>query len=89
MIIFFYLLQTADDIQKVISTDNATVQGLLLGGCVIFAFTTGWLYRENKNMNKERIAELKEFNATILKINKSYDDFITNFEKYRIQKDVR
>ena len=87
--ILLTLLQNADDVQKIITTNDATVQGILIGICLALGASTIYLYKETKRMQAEYVKELKEFNQSILKINKQYDDFITNFEKYIIQKDVR
>lgn len=82
------LLQSADDIQRIVTTDNATVQGILIGIVMAVSGATIYLFKENRRMQLERLAELKEFNEAILKINKQYDDFIRNFEKYKLQRDV-
>jgi hypothetical protein len=85
--ILLMLLQNADDVQKIITTNDATVQGILIGICLALGASTIYLYKENKRMQAEIIKELKEFNSSLIRINKQYDDFVTNFEKYRM-KDV-
>ena len=87
MILFLNLLQSTEDVKAIISTNDATVTGILLGAVLLLGSATVYLYKENKAMQKEIVAELKEFNASLIKINKQYDDFVTNFEKYRM-KDV-
>jgi Na+/melibiose symporter-like transporter len=82
------LLQSANDLQQVITTDNATVQGILIGLVIALGAATIYLYKENRSMQKDLIQQLKESQAAILEANKMYSDFIANIKQF-LGKDVR
>lgn len=71
-------LQTVTDLQKIISTDNATITGILIAITLAFGITIVYLYKNIQQLNKEHMTELRNFNETLLKVNNSYNDFVKN-----------
>jgi len=78
-------LETINDLQNVISTNNATVSGVLLAVCVAFGSTIFYLFKSTQKMIKDcqekndsiqerYITELKNINESLLKVNTSYQD---------------
>ncbi len=82
-----FLLMQISDYKDVVSTNDATVQGILIGIVLALGAVVVFLYRKTDAMNKEYVKELKEFNAAIMRVNNSYNEFVSNFVKY--QNDVR
>jgi len=72
------LQATLTDLQKVVATNDATVDGILIAVTIAFAVTIIYLYKQVQTLNKEYMNELRNFNETILKVNNSYNDFIKN-----------
>lgn len=86
-----YYYQNVPDFNDVIRTNDATIQGILLG--VIIALCTALIYiykekssererllSENNKLRTEYISALKDFNAQLIVVNKSYSEAI-NFLK--------
>lgn len=82
-----YLLIQASEYRDIITTNNATVQGILIGIVLALGAVVIFLYRKTDTMQKEYIQELKSFNEAIMRVNNSYNEFVANFVKY--QNDVR
>ena len=82
-----FLVMQISDYKDVVSTNDATVQGILIGIVLALGAVVIFLYRKTDTMHKEYVKELKEFNASIMRVNNSYNEFVSNFVKY--QKDVR
>lgn len=83
----FNLLMLLQDYKDIVTTNDATVQGILIGIVISLAGVVVFLYRKTDSMQKEYVKELKEFNKAIMNVNNSYNEFVANFVKY--QNDVR
>ena len=76
-------LQTATDLHKVISTNDATIVGILIAVVIALGATIVYLYKNVQPLNKEYIAELKASNEAIMKVNNSYNEFVRNMIELR------
>ncbi len=66
------------DVQKIVSTNNTTQEGLLLGGILVLLFAVGYLFLELQKLHKEYGAKIESFNDSIIKINNQYSESIRN-----------
>ncbi len=73
-------LMQVQEVREIVSTTDATVQGILLGVAVALGLAVIYLYRENNKMQKEMREELKNFTELLIKQNNSYQEFV-NFMK--------
>lgn len=71
-------LQTATDLKNIISTNDATITGILIAVVVTFAFAIIYLYKNVQTLNKEYISELRASNDALIKVNNSYNEFVRN-----------
>lgn len=71
-------LQTASDLKEIVSTNDATVTGILIAISVAFGVTIIYLYKNVQTLNKDHMNELRSFNETLLKVNNSYNEFVKN-----------
>lgn len=76
-------LQTATDLHQVISTNDATIVGILIAVVIALGATIVYLYKNVQSLNKEYIAELKASNEAIMKVNNSYNEFVRNMIELR------
>jgi len=70
------------DVQKIVSTNNTTQEGLLLGGVLVLLFAVGYLFLELQKLHKEYGAKVEAFNEAILKINNQYSDSIRSLVEF-------
>jgi len=70
------------DIQKIVSTNNTTQEGLLLGGVLVLLFAVAYLFLELQKLHKEYGAKLESFNDSIIKINNQYSDSIRSLVEF-------
>lgn len=88
-----YTQYAAGDVKDIISTNDATIQGILLG--VIIALSTALIYiykeknservrllEENNKLREEYVNTLKTFNAELIRINNTTTEAI-NFLRTR------
>jgi hypothetical protein len=80
------ILQTASDLQKVITTTDATVTGILIAVALAFGATIVFLYKNVQTLNKEYISELRASNEALIKVNNSYNEFVRNMIELRKEK---
>lgn len=71
-------LQTASDLKDIVTTNDATIVGVLIGVTIALGATVVYLYKNVQALNKDFIAELKANNETLLKVNNSYNEFTHN-----------
>ena len=69
-------LQTAEDVRRIVSTNDATAQGILIGVCLLMVSAVIVLYRENRNMQKEYVKTMKEVHLQLIKVNDNYNEFV-------------
>lgn len=78
-----------NDVQKIVSTNNTTPEGILLGFALIMIFTIGYLF---KYIQQERIArdklhidyssKIEALNDAIIKINIQYAESIRSLIEF-------
>lgn len=83
MIIPLNLQVSTEQVRQIVTTNDATVQGILIGAVLVLSSIVVFLYRKTETMQKEYVKELKTFNETILKINNDYKEFSANLLKFQ------
>jgi len=71
-------LQTVTDLKNIVSTNDATITGILIAVVVAFTFAIIYLYKNVQTLNKEYISELRASNEALIKVNNSYNEFVRN-----------
>lgn len=71
-------MNNVTDLQNVISTNDATIVGILIAVALALGATVIYLYKNVQTLNKDFINELKANNETLLKVNNSYNEFTRN-----------
>lgn len=66
------------DMQQVLSTNDATLVGALLVGIIALSAVVVFLFREYKSLNGEFKEYMKASNETLIKMNNSYNQFVSN-----------
>lgn len=66
------------DMQQVLSTNDATLVGALLVGIIALSAVVVFLFREYKVLNGEFKEYMKASNETLIKMNNSYNQFVSN-----------
>ena len=69
-------LQSAEDVRRIVSTNDATAQGILIGVCLLMVSAVIVLYRENRNMQKEYVKTMKDVHLQLIKVNDNYNEFV-------------
>lgn len=71
-------LQTVTDLKNIVSTNDATITGILIAVVVAFGLAIIYLYKNVQTLNKEYISELRASNEALIKVNNSYNEFVRN-----------
>jgi hypothetical protein len=79
-------LQTAVDLQKMMTTNNSTPEGVLIAIVFAFGAVIVFLYKNVQTLNKEYISELRASNEALIKVNNSYNEFVRNMIELRKEK---
>lgn len=79
-------LQSAEDVRRIVSTNDATTQGILIGVCILLVGAVVVLYKENRKMQKEYVDTMKEVHLQLIKVNDNYNEFVRIM--YRNEKGV-
>jgi len=87
----FLQANTITDLQNIVSTNNATVQGILIAVVLALGTAVIYMFKYIQKMNTERevlykefIGEIKIFNTNLMNVNKDYHESITKIsELYR------
>lgn len=87
----FLQANTITDLQNIVSTNNATVQGILIAVVLALGTAVIYMFKYIQRMNAERevlykefIGEIKIFNTNLMNVNKDYHESITKIsELYR------
>lgn len=66
------------DTQKLLSNTDATTIGVLIVGIVALSAVVVFLFREYKILNSEFKEYMKASNDTLIKMNNSYNQFVSN-----------
>jgi len=64
--------------QKLLSNTDATTTGVLIVGIVALSAVVVFLFREYKILNSEFKEYMKASNETLVKMNNSYNQFVSN-----------
>jgi predicted Holliday junction resolvase-like endonuclease len=76
-------LQTTQDLHNIISTNDATIIGILIAIVIVFATAIVYLYKNVQTLNKEYISELRASNEALIRVNNSYNEFVRNMIELR------
>ena len=68
----------APNIQQVLTSNDATLTGALLVGIIALSAVVVFLFREYKTLNGEFKEYMKASNETLIKMNNSYNQFVSN-----------
>jgi hypothetical protein len=74
----FFLLQSTRDITEVISTNDATIVGVLIAVCLALGGAVIYLYKSVQTLNKDFIKELKDNQSILIEMTKKYHEFTDN-----------
>ena len=74
----FFLLQSTRDITEVISTNDATIVGVLIAVCLALGGAVIYLYKSVQALNKDFIKELKDNQTILIEMTKKYHEFTDN-----------
>ena len=74
----FFLLQSTRDITEVISTNDATIVGVLIAVCLALGGAVIYLYKSVQALNKDFVKELKETQSILIEMTKKYHEFTDN-----------
>ena len=69
------------EIQKVMSTNDATIVGVLIVVTVALGWTVVYLFKVNQSLQKENKEELKANSEVLLKVNNAQNEFVSNIVK--------
>ena len=72
------MMLSAIPTQELLNTDDATLMGVLLVGIVALSAVIVFLFREYKSLNGEFKEYMKASNETLVKMNNSYNQFVSN-----------
>lgn len=74
---------STEQVRQIVTTNDATVQGILIGIVLALSTIVVFLYRKTETMQKEYIKELKAINEMVLKINNDQKEFTANLLKFQ------
>jgi len=72
-------LQTTSDLKDIVSTNDATITGVLMAVCLSFGITIIYLFKQNQAIHNRFIDELKATNDVIVKVYLSNNDNTQKF----------
>ncbi len=72
------ILQTAPSMQQILTSSDATLNGALICGIIALSAVIVFLFREYKGLNGEFKEYMKASNDTLIKMNNSYNQFVSN-----------
>jgi hypothetical protein len=74
----FFLLQSTRDLTEVISTNDATIVGVLIAVCLALGGAVIYLYKSVQSLNKDFVKDLKETQSILIEMTKKYHEFTDN-----------
>lgn len=75
-------LQTTSDLKEIVSTNDATITGVLMAVCLTFGVTIIYLFKQNQAIHNKFIDELKATNDVIVKVYLSNNDNTQKFHDF-------
>lgn len=75
-------LQTTSDLKDIVSTNNATTEGVLIAICLAFGITIIYLFKQNQAIHNKYITELKATSDVILKVYLSNNENSQKFHDF-------
>jgi len=79
--ILLNMMQSASDLKEVISTNDATIQGLLIAVVIALGAAVIYLYNQVRNLQKEYVDQLIKNNEMLVKVNNQYNEYINLIDK--------
>lgn len=76
--LIIHLFQSTREITEVLSTNDATIVGVLIAVCLALGGAVIYLYKSVQNLNKDFIKELKENQTILIEMTKKYHEFTDN-----------
>jgi hypothetical protein len=77
------LQASLSDLQKVVSTNDATVTGVLIAFCIAFSLCIIYLFKTIQDLNKDHMNELRTFNDLLLKANDKVYEIIKIMNEFK------
>ncbi len=74
----FLFYQSTRDLTEVISTNDATIVGVLIAVCLALGGAVIYLYKSVQTLNKDFVKELKETQSILIEMTKKYHEFTDN-----------
>jgi hypothetical protein len=74
----FLFYQSTRDLTEVISTNDATIVGVLIAVCLALGGAVIYLYKSVQSLNKDFVKELKETQSVLIEMTKKYHEFTDN-----------
>lgn len=71
-------MQGVNELKDVISTSDATIQGILISVCIALAVAVSYLFKKLMSTINNSIEQSKEYSDALLKVNNSYHEFVRN-----------
>ncbi len=73
-----HLFQSTREISEVLSTNDATIVGVLIAVCLALGGAVIYLYKSVQTLNKDFIKELKDNQTILIEMTKKYHEFTDN-----------
>lgn len=77
-----FLQVSTADVKSIVSTNDATVTGILIAVVIALGVAITYLFRQNQQLHKDYIAELKATTETLLKMNVSNNEIAQKFHDF-------
>ena len=78
---FLQITPNTQELNSVLSTDNATTTGVLIAIALAFGWVIIYLFKVNQELHKKFIEELKASNEALIKVNNFQNEFVNNMIK--------
>ena len=77
------LQASLSDLQKVVSTNDATVTGVIIAFCIAISLCIIYLFKTIQDLNKDHMNELRTFNDLLLKANDKVYEIIKIMNEFK------
>ncbi len=78
----FLQVPNTTDIKSIVSTNDATVTGILMAVVIALGVAIIYLFKQNQQLHKDYISELKATTETLLKVNMSNNENAQKFHDF-------